>query len=98
MIAVFLLHPAMNLSASARRLFTSALLRHFADWPRLLPRLEALYPLFGLKWCMIMLNEFLPEALLRRQFAAITPAEHTALQLEQLAKARNMLNAIHSEY
>ena len=88
----------MNLSATARHAFASALLRRFSDWPGLRARLEAVYPLFGLKWCMILLNEFLPEALLRRQFAAVTPADHAALQLRQLDKARAMLDGIRREY
>jgi hypothetical protein len=44
------------------------------------------------------LNECLPEALLRRQFAATAPAERASLQLSQLAKARRMLHRIGQEY
>src|SRR5436190_3693088 len=58
MIADFLLHPAMKLSAGLKQAFVSAILRHFSDWPGLIGRVESVYPLFGLKWCLILLNEF----------------------------------------
>ena len=98
MIADFLLHPAMDLSAQLKRQFATAVLSRFEDWPGLRGRLESVYPLYGMKWCMILLNEFLPEALLRRRFAALAPAEHSALQLAQLAKARQMLERIRGEF
>jgi hypothetical protein len=59
---------------------------------------ESIYPLFGLKWCMIILNEFLPGALLRRHFAATAATDRSALQRQQLDKARQMLNRIRAEY
>jgi len=98
MIADFLLHPAMQLSSDAKKTFASALFRRFSDWPGLLGRVESVYPLFGLKWCMIILNEFLPEALLRRHFAATAATDRSALQRQQLDKARQMLNRIRAEY
>jgi hypothetical protein len=33
------------------------------------PRLAALWHLFGLRWCLILLNEFLPERWFRRAYA-----------------------------
>ena len=98
MTADFLLHPAMDLSTAVKRRFVSTVLGHFTDLPGLAGRLEAVYPLFGLKWCMILLNEFRPDQLLRRQFAATALADLAALQREQLAKARRMLERIASEY
>lgn len=98
MIADFLLHPAMNLSPELKKKFTSAILRRFSDWPNLSGRVESVYPLFGLKWCLIMLNEFLPNELRRRQFAALAGADRSALQMQQLDKARQMLKRISREY
>jgi hypothetical protein len=98
MIADFLLHPAMNLPVDLKRTFASAIFRRFADWPGLRMRVESVYPLFGLKWCMIMLNEFLPDSYLRRQFAAAAPEDRSALQRRQLEKARQMLAQIRREY
>ena len=98
MIVDFLLHPAMSLSPDLKKRFVSAVLRRFADWPGLSGRVESVYPLFGLKWCLIMLNEFLPGELLRRQFASATGADRSTLQRQQLDKARQMLNRISREY
>ena len=56
-------------------------------------RVETVYPLFGLKWITILLNEFVPEDLRRRRFAGIA-----ASQAAQLAKARRMLAKIEREY
>jgi hypothetical protein len=98
MVADFLLHPAIPLSANLRRHFTRGVLRCFADCPKLSARLKSVYPLFGLKWCLILLNEFLPEALVRRQFAAGGAVDRSALQWQQLAKARQMLQRVEAEY
>jgi hypothetical protein len=72
--------------------------RRFADWPGLVGRVASIYPLFGLKWCMIILNEFVPDQLLRRQFAATAAMDGSALQMEQLSKSRRMLQRIRQEY
>ncbi|MDW8308970.1 MAG: phosphotransferase [Verrucomicrobiales bacterium] len=98
MISDFLLHPAMELSADLKRRFVAELLRRFSDWPWLGARVEAVYPLFGLKWCLILLNEFLPDALRRREFAAVTATERAALQWQQLARARRMFQQVRGEY
>ncbi len=98
MISDFLLHPAMELSADLKKKFASAVLRRFSDFPGLLGRVESVYPLFGLKWCMILLNEFVADSLQRRQFAAVAVTDRTALQMQQLEKARRMVSRIRSEY
>lgn len=98
MISDFLLHPAMSLSPDSMKKFASALFRRFSDWPQLPGRVQGVYPLFGLKWCLIMLNEFLPDQLLRRQFAATAATDRFALQRQQLDKARQMLDRIRREY
>jgi hypothetical protein len=98
MISDFLLHPAMSLGPEANRTFASAIFGRFADWPGLSARVEAVYPLFGLKWCMIFLNEFVPDSLRRRQFAGAAGADRSAVQMRQLEKARQMLKRISREY
>jgi hypothetical protein len=98
MIADFLLHPAMDLSAELKRVFAEAVFQRLADWPGLARRVESVYPLFGLKWCMIMLNEFLPDSLARRQFAGAAPTDRSVVQNLQLAKARRLLECLRAEY
>lgn len=98
MISDFLLHPAMDLSPELKKKFASGVLRRFSDFPGLIGRVESVYPLFGLKWCMILLNEFLSDSFQRRQFAAVAVPDRTTLQMQQLDKARRMLNRIRREY
>jgi hypothetical protein len=94
----FLLHPAMMLPAALKRQFAKGVLRSFSWCAGLARRVEAFYPLFGLKWCLILLNEFLPEQLLRRQFAGMSEAEARQKQEEQLTKAERMLRTTLAEY
>ena len=98
MIADFLLHPAMTLSESFGRRFVAGVLGRFAHDPVLAERLMCVYPLFGLKWCLILLNEFLPEHLVRRRFAGAGVGDRRAVQMAQLSKARGMLQRILREY
>ena len=96
-ISDFLLHPAMDLSPFFKRQFVASVIQDFscASLPN---RLKAFYPLFGLKWCLILLNEFLPEQLLRRRFAGVSDRDQQQKQAEQLAKAENMLQRTLKEY
>src|SRR5207247_7759349 len=96
--ADFLLHPAMSLSEDLKGRFTTGVLSFFPDCPRLLQRVVSVYPLFGLKWCLIFLNEFLPDPFRRRQFAATAGVDRPVLQLRQLAQAKQMLKRMTREY
>lgn len=88
--ADFLLHPAMELASAMRRRFVAGAAMAFCGSAGYGARLGLLLPLVGLKWCMILLNEFLPERLARRAFAA---GGETGRELpgRQLAKAGAML-------
>jgi hypothetical protein len=61
-----------------------------ADLPE---RLALSYPLFAIKWCAIVLNEFLPDFLERREFAVRGSVDREDVRMRQLAKARKMLAA-----
>ncbi len=98
MISDFLLHPAMELSENLKQRFMKKILSHFEDHRYLLRRIEIVYPLLGLNWCLILLNEFLPEGLLRRGFASETTINKRNLQVQQLKKARYMLQKIRTDY
>ena len=98
MVADFLLHPAMKLSEGLERRFASRILKIFEDDQCLATRIESVYPLLGLMWCLILLNEFLPGDLLRRVFASTDDRDRLNLQIEQLSKAKVMLDRIHQEY
>ncbi len=98
MVADFLLHPGMDLSHDLKGRFAVAVLGRFGN-DRLLPsRLETVYPLFGLKWCLILLNEFVPEHLMRRGFATEGAEPRPEIQARQLAKAPGLLRKVRIEY
>jgi thiamine kinase-like enzyme len=98
MVSDFLLHPGMDLSHVFKRRFLSKILDGFQGLPFLSKRIEMVYPLFGLKWCLIMLNEFVPEQMDRRRFAARDGLNSKQVLAEQLAKARGMLDKVRREY
>ena len=98
MASDFLLHPAMNLDFPLKQRFLKNILNGFASQPGLEGRIKTVYPLFGLKWCLILLNEFLPENLERRRFAAGDFPSGTDPRIPQLAKSRKMLQSVVGTY
>lgn len=98
MISDFLLHPAMRLRETLKQRFVSGILARFKHNHFLDNRVRITYPLFGLKWCLILLNEFIPELLARREFASQKEFNKGELQVAQLAKARRMLHRVMNEY
>ena len=92
MICDVLLHPAMGLSAPYRKRFLAQTLSLFNEQKQLLKhRVQTLYPLHGLKWCLILLNEFIPDEQHRRGFAGTIDDGLQKQQTRQLAKAGAML-------
>jgi len=98
MVSDFLLHPALELPARLKQRFATGVYRRFSGNKSLAKRVETVYPLFGLKWCLIMLNEFVPEDLQRRGFASGGGLDRAAAQARQLDKARRMLARIEHEH
>lgn len=78
----YLLHPGMALAEPFKHQFARAFLDAFGSVPRLAARARLVYPLFGLKWCLIILNDFLPE-----RFAASS----SDIRARQFAKAQALL-------
>ncbi|MDO8607010.1 MAG: hypothetical protein Q7R40_10770 [Phaeospirillum sp.] len=91
--ADFLQHPAMVLTAEQATQWRRGIAALYGADHAFQHRLSLLYSLVGLRWCMILLNEFLPDRWLRRQFAG---AEATAAetQARQLIKAQARLTAV----
>lgn len=94
----FLLHPAMNLSDDLKKYFVQKFIKAFSDDEKLAKRVEYLYPLFGIKWSLIMLNEFIPEEFSRREHACESDLDIEQLQKDQLMKSRNMLRSVKEIY
>ncbi len=90
----FLLHPGMALTVEQRGWFLQAMLAGMGRDHALVPRLRVACVLYGLKWVMILLNEFVPEHLARRLFADPS-LRSEELQRLQLSKAREMLARSH---
>ncbi|MFO0967408.1 MAG: aminoglycoside phosphotransferase family protein [Gemmataceae bacterium] len=89
-VADFLLHPGMALSLEQRGGFLRDLLGSLPRGHALEERVRVAYVVYGLKWVMILLNEFVPEHLARRLFA--NPALRAEeVQGAQMTKARRML-------
>lgn len=54
---------------------------------------ERFFPVYGIKWCCILLNDFLPTGKSRRSFSRSQPGSKERLAL-QLAKAESKLNSV----
>jgi len=101
-LADFCLHPGMGLPDALQRRFLEGVLpalRKTGYDPR---RAGPLFPLFGLKWCCILLNEFVPRDMARRAFADGGPRAASAAEADavdrtlarQLDKARSLLHGL----
>jgi hypothetical protein len=90
MLADACLQPRVPMPGVEKTRFLADLLPKLANGPSLALRLRRLYPVWALKWCLILLNEFVPGDRARRRFAGVDSEARRGLQLE---KARNMLQA-----
>lgn len=94
LVSDFVLHPGHQLSDFDKRRFVEVCGGIFsAEDPDFTPRYNALYPLVGLRWCMILINEFLPERLARRRAAGNTADARQILE-RQLNKSRQLFGAL----
>lgn len=86
MAADFFTHPGVPVDARWFEAFVATTMSYSAAAETLVRRAWLLMPIFQLKWCCIMLNEFLPDSARRRRFANPQP-EATARKELQLEKA-----------
>lgn len=91
--ADILLHPGQALSLRQHRRFRQAALRLYSGDPAFPERLRAYLPLFGLRWVLILLNEFVPERWQRRVLAGES-GNWAEIKARQLSRARNFLAAL----
>lgn len=91
LIADTLQHPGMALDEEKKQVLFSGLSKIFEGDEMFLARLKFLYPLFGLKWCMIMLNQFLP---------GYTPLASKGVigKEKQLERVRSLVRSVHENY
>lgn len=85
----FLLHPATNVPDAMRTQFYDYALTIYGEAVR--ERFTLYYPLFGLRWALIMLNDFLPDRWNAKQKTGAA-ADWAEVKETQLAKAEAMVN------
>lgn len=85
--ADFLLHPGIELNEENRHRFQQGMISVFQADENFERRLLHLLPLFGIRWALILLNEFLPERWQARVFAGET-ATWEEIKEQQLKKSR----------
>jgi len=91
--ADIVLHPGRPLLPPQRRRFRQAAQRLYGADSAFGTRLSAYLPLFGLRWVLILLNEFIPERWQRRVGAGETGSWRT-VKARQLAHAQAFLAAL----
>ena len=89
-LADFFIQPEVQVSKEYMSLFADRALDFFDDKDVIIKRAKILFPLFQVKWCCIMLNEFFPDMAKRRLFS------NPELNIEQsknqqLQKAQKLL-------
>jgi hypothetical protein len=87
--ADMLLHPGTPVAPELRSRFRTAAVKLYGDDPGFATRLRAFHPLFGLRWVLILLNEFHPERWRRRILAGASDGWAEA-KSRQLGAARSM--------
>ena len=86
------LHPGMSLDENAQQYWIGEAKRLFADDPNFGVRLNALYPLYAIRWALIMLNEYRTDKIKNRLNAqSRMQSDIRGAQLKQLEKAKLML-------
>ena len=97
LIVDFSVHPGMNLDEKLLRKWFQGTLKIYGK--KLLPKLLAAWPLYGLCWVLIYLNEFLPDVWRRRILADPSKLNEKELVLEkQLSASKKLLNVIKNNY
>ncbi len=86
----FLLHPATPLTPAMKQQFYGHMVAIYGA--EIEVRFNVYYPLFGLRWALILLNEFIPERWQARLHAR-GASDWEQVKSEQLGKAEAMLTA-----
>ncbi len=93
--ADFMLEPAVPFPAGLRGFFLEKFAESVPVDPDFRKRLAVVFPLLGLKWALIILNDFLPSSPRRRAMTAGELGPHLA---GQLGKAAAMLRSVAAQY
>jgi len=94
----FLLHPGMVLTNERKNIWVTRTKEIFSDDNCFQQRLISSYGLYGLCWCLIMLNVFLKEEQIQKKNTTVEIIDIKEKLLQQLEKSKKMLlhlNEIH---
>ncbi|NER34663.1 MAG: phosphotransferase [Oscillatoria sp. SIO1A7] len=95
LVSDFYWHPGMNLSQALKNKWINYAGKLFVDDLYFKDRLSSYLPLYGLRWCLILLNEFIPKKLQHRLHArSLSPEDIANIQANQLNKAERLLEQI----
>ncbi|MFC1665005.1 aminoglycoside phosphotransferase family protein [Pseudomonadota bacterium] len=96
--ADFLWHPAMVLKPQISAEWIKGMMQHFSVDPEFKKRLCAAMPLYGMRWAMIVLNEFLPGFAERRRNAGETDSyDMDCARRAQLQKAKRYCERVKNQ-
>jgi hypothetical protein len=94
-MADFIWHPGMDLDTSHKMNWLKGTFRIFEKDLEIYPRFYAAWPLYGLRWSLILLNEFLEDGWHKRAYANTNLRHWHENKLEnQLIKAKTICEQI----
>jgi len=97
LVADFIWHPAMSLNSEMKKKWKFAMLKLFSNDIYFEERLKAAMPLYGIRWALIILNEFRPHLAQKRKAAANSKEYDIGKsQKAQLIKADYYCNQVES--
>ncbi len=95
LVSDFYWHPGMNLSLELKQYWLNSIKSVFIKDEAFAKRLNAYLPLYALRWCLIVLNEFLPDRLAKRLHASNqNEIDNDILLSNQLKKSKNLLHQV----
>jgi thiamine kinase-like enzyme len=97
LLADILWHPKMQLSEDQKQHFIDGISDVYRADITFLSRFYYTWPLFGLRWVLILLNEFIPAFWQNRQHADVykdIAQNQTEAQAMQLARAKDLLQKV----
>lgn len=96
-VADTVLHPGMSLSENAKEYFYKKMSDFYEPGFFFKERLKILYPMYGLRWCAIMMNQFLP-GYVASNMENIDEEEKVRLNQEKFKRVENKINRIRNNY
>ncbi len=90
LLADILWHPKMSLNNTQQKQFIDGIATVYSHDKHFLTRFKYTFPLYGLRWALILLNEFIPAFWQNRQHAAVH-VDFSSAKTKQLKLATNLL-------